>query len=152
MVGMVRGKGHRKRLYEKIEQWIDNEISFPSIPRCNCVGWSKLPHNLVSHSSRASKSEGYMSMDEVRRRVPLVGSSGDVNYPLGIIDLSVTMGELDRVRAVTMEFAVVKWHSPYNVILGRTGMRSLAVVASTIHSMIKFLTANEIETMVTDRN
>nr|GEY25496.1 reverse transcriptase domain-containing protein [Tanacetum cinerariifolium] len=31
-VGMVRGKGYRKRPHEKIEQWMDNEISFPSIP------------------------------------------------------------------------------------------------------------------------
>ncbi|GJT70840.1 hypothetical protein Tco_1030126 [Tanacetum coccineum] len=29
-------------------------------------------------------------------RVPLVGFSSEVKYPLGIIDLSVTMGELDR--------------------------------------------------------
>ncbi|GJW16331.1 reverse transcriptase domain-containing protein [Tanacetum coccineum] len=50
-----------------------------------------------------------------------------------------------------MEFAIVKSHSPYNVILGRTGLRSLGVVASTIHSMIKFPTANGIATMTTKR-
>nr|GEX87968.1 putative reverse transcriptase domain-containing protein [Tanacetum cinerariifolium] len=61
------------------------------------------------------------------------------------------MGELDRVRTVIMEFAVVKCHSPYNVILGRMGMRSLGAVASTIHSMIKFPTPNGIATMVTKR-
>ncbi|GJZ36490.1 hypothetical protein Tco_0582681 [Tanacetum coccineum] len=32
-MGMVRGKGYRKRPYEKIKQWMDNEISFPSVPR-----------------------------------------------------------------------------------------------------------------------
>ncbi|GKE21527.1 reverse transcriptase domain-containing protein [Tanacetum coccineum] len=75
-------------------------------------------------------------------RIPLVGFSGEVNYPLGVIDLSVTIGEQDKTRTVVIEFAVVKCHSLYNVILGRTGMRSLGAVASTIHSMIKFPTAN----------
>ncbi|GKA80403.1 reverse transcriptase domain-containing protein [Tanacetum coccineum] len=82
-------------------------------------------------------------------RVPLVGFSGEVNYPLGVIDLNVTMGELDKLRTVMMEFAVVKCHSPYNVILGRTGMRSLGALASTMHAMIKFPMANRIATMVT---
>ncbi|GKC21865.1 hypothetical protein Tco_1024015 [Tanacetum coccineum] len=83
-------------------------------------------------------------------RVLLVGFSGEVNYLLGMIDLSVTIGEQDRIRTVMIEFMAVKWHSLYNVILGRTGMRSLRVVASTIYSMIRFLTANEISTMVTN--
>ncbi|GJR80781.1 hypothetical protein Tco_0151566 [Tanacetum coccineum] len=69
MVGMVRGKGHRKRPYKKIEQWMDNEILFPSVPRCRNLG----------PDTRAKLRES---------RVPLVGSSGEVNYPLGIIDLS----------------------------------------------------------------
>ncbi|GKF83125.1 hypothetical protein Tco_0244781, partial [Tanacetum coccineum] len=47
------------------------------------------------------------------------------------------MGEMGKLRMVTMEFVVVKSHSPYNVILGRTGLRSLGAVASTIHSMRK---------------
>nr|GEU97663.1 reverse transcriptase domain-containing protein [Tanacetum cinerariifolium] len=84
-------------------------------------------------------------------RIPLVGFSSEVNYLPGIIDLRVTMGELDRVRMVIMKFAMVKCHSSYNVILVRTRMRSLGAVASTIHSMIKFPTANEIATMVTNR-
>ncbi|GJR12717.1 hypothetical protein Tco_0795369 [Tanacetum coccineum] len=85
-------------------------------------------------------------------RTPLVGFSSKVSYPIGTINLNVTMGEPERLRTIPMEFAVVKSHSPYNVILGRTGLRSLAAVASTIHSMIKFPTANGIETMITKRN
>ncbi|GJX64920.1 hypothetical protein Tco_0299263 [Tanacetum coccineum] len=82
-------------------------------------------------------------------RVPLVGFSREVNNPLGVIDLNVTMGELDRLQTVMMEFAVVKYHSPYNVILGWTRMRSLGALASTMQAMIKFPTANGIATMVT---
>ncbi|GKE29059.1 reverse transcriptase domain-containing protein [Tanacetum coccineum] len=78
-------------------------------------------------------------------RTPLVGFSGEVNYAMGFINLNVTMGEPGKLQMVTMEFTVVKRHSPYNVILGRTDLRSLGVVASTIHSMIKFPMNNGIE-------
>ncbi|GJX14984.1 hypothetical protein Tco_0206742 [Tanacetum coccineum] len=46
-------------------------------------------------------------------------------------------------------FAIVKCRSPYNVILGRTGMRSLGAARSTIHSMIKFTMANGVATLKT---
>nr|GEU92170.1 putative Gag-Pol precursor [Tanacetum cinerariifolium] len=82
---------------------------------------------------------------------PLVGFSGEVSYLIGTIILNVTMAEPKRLRTIPMEFAVVKIHSPYNVILGRTSLRSLGAVASTIHSMIKFPIANGIETMITKR-
>ncbi|GJZ38613.1 reverse transcriptase domain-containing protein [Tanacetum coccineum] len=58
-------------------------------------------------------------------RIPLVGFLGEASYPLGVIDLEVTMGE--------------------------TGMRILGAVASTIHSMIKFPTSNGIATIATTR-
>ncbi|GKA08336.1 hypothetical protein Tco_0687667 [Tanacetum coccineum] len=70
---------------------------------------------------------------------------------MGVINLNVTMGEIKKLRTVTMEFTVVKSHSPYNVILGRTDLRSLGAVASTIHSMRKFPTDNGIATMTTKR-
>ncbi|GKF85889.1 hypothetical protein Tco_0253716, partial [Tanacetum coccineum] len=50
-----------------------------------------------------------------------------------------------------MEFTVVKSLSPYNALLGRTGMRNLGVVASNIHLMMKFLTSNGIATISTTR-
>ncbi|GKF33356.1 reverse transcriptase domain-containing protein, partial [Tanacetum coccineum] len=84
-------------------------------------------------------------------RMPLVGFSGEVSYPIRTINLNVTMGEPERLRTIPMEFAVFKSHSPYNVILGRTGLRSLGVVASTIYLMIKFPTASGIATMTAKR-
>ncbi|GJT46825.1 hypothetical protein Tco_0955540 [Tanacetum coccineum] len=65
-------------------------------------------------------------------RLPLVGFSGEVSYHIGVIDLEVTMGECGRTRTVIMEFAVVKSPSPYNALLGRTGMRSLGVTSSEV--------------------
>ncbi|GKA40415.1 hypothetical protein Tco_0733008 [Tanacetum coccineum] len=50
-----------------------------------------------------------------------------------------------------MEFTIIKFHSPYNVIIGRTRMRSFGAVGSTIHSMIKFPTNQGIVTMETTK-
>nr|GEX22957.1 hypothetical protein [Tanacetum cinerariifolium] len=72
-------------------------------------------------------------------------------HNLGVIDLRVTMGEAERNKTVLMEFAIVKCHSSYTVIIGRTGMRSLRAVGSTIHSMIEFPTNQRIVTMETSR-
>nr|GEU85147.1 retrotransposon protein, putative, Ty3-gypsy subclass [Tanacetum cinerariifolium] len=82
---------------------------------------------------------------------PLVGFFGEVSYPIGTINLNVTIGEPGKLQTVMMEFMVVKSHSPYNIILGRTGLRRLGAVASTIHLMIKFPIANRIITMTTKR-
>ncbi|GJT38513.1 hypothetical protein Tco_0938378 [Tanacetum coccineum] len=127
IIGMIRGNTNRKRLRKQLEPWTDNEISFPS---------------MAGSETKAKLKES---------RTPLVGFSGEVSYPIGTITLSVTMGERERLRTIPMEFAVVKSNSPYNVILGRTGLRNLRVVASTIRSMIKFPTANGIATITTKR-
>ncbi|GJU67478.1 reverse transcriptase domain-containing protein [Tanacetum coccineum] len=98
------------------------------------------------------RSLSYRTRSRLREsRIPLVGFSGEVSYPMGVIDLEVTMGECGKTRTVIMEFAVVKSPSPYNALLGRTGMRSLGAVASTIHSMMKFPTSNGIATISTTR-
>ncbi|GJU18521.1 hypothetical protein Tco_1146487 [Tanacetum coccineum] len=56
-----------------------------------------------------------------------------------------------RNKTVLMEFVVIKCRSPYNVIIGRTGMKLLEAVGATIHSMIKFPTNQGIVTMETSR-
>ncbi|GKD92450.1 hypothetical protein Tco_1372287 [Tanacetum coccineum] len=86
-----------------------------------------------------------------RCRAPLIGFSGETYHPLGVIDLRVTMGEAGRNKTMLMEFAIVKFCSPYNVIIGRTGMRSLRAIGSTIYSMIKFPTNQGIMRMETSR-
>ncbi|GKD64811.1 hypothetical protein Tco_1306919 [Tanacetum coccineum] len=51
---------------------------------------------------------------------PLVGFSGEIYHPLGLIDLRVTMGEPGKKKSVLLEFAIVRYRSPNNVILGNT--------------------------------
>ncbi|GJT60498.1 hypothetical protein Tco_1004031 [Tanacetum coccineum] len=50
-----------------------------------------------------------------------------------------------------MEFAIIKCRSPYNITIGRTEMRSLGAVGSTIYSMIKSPTTQGIVTMETSK-
>ncbi|GJZ18880.1 reverse transcriptase domain-containing protein [Tanacetum coccineum] len=76
---------------------------------------------------------------------------GETYHPLGVIDLLVTMGRAGRSKMVLMEFAIIKCRSPFNVIIGRTEMRSLGAVGSTIHSMINFPTNQGIVTLETNR-
>ncbi|GKA32513.1 reverse transcriptase domain-containing protein [Tanacetum coccineum] len=135
VINMVRYQGYQKGPYEKIKHWMDNAIAFPSVPRYQLMDYLVVVDALI---------EGFRV-----RRIRVDG--GEVNYPLGVIDLEVNIGEYGKTRTIIMEFAVVKSPSPYNVLLGRTGMRSLGAVASTIHSMIKFLTLNEITTIATTR-
>nr|GEX88909.1 reverse transcriptase domain-containing protein [Tanacetum cinerariifolium] len=52
-------------------------------------------------------------------------------------------------KTVMINFTVVRAISPYNVIFGRIGLRSVRAVSSTIHSMVKFLTPRGITTLVT---
>nr|GEX65920.1 reverse transcriptase domain-containing protein [Tanacetum cinerariifolium] len=52
-------------------------------------------------------------------------------------------------RTVMINFTIVRAPSPYNVIFGRTNLRSIRAVSSTIHSMVKFLTPWGIATLVT---
>ncbi|GJZ63890.1 reverse transcriptase domain-containing protein [Tanacetum coccineum] len=166
---MIRGYTSRKRPREQAEQWLDNEISFPSTLVCQLVDSPIILEALIEgflvqriyvdrgsslevmyeHCFRNLRAETKENLKE--SRTPLVGFSGEVSYPIGTINLNVTMGEPERLRTIPIEFVVVKSHSPYNVILGRTGLRSLGVVASTIHSMIKFPTANGITTVKTKK-
>nr|GEW86251.1 hypothetical protein [Tanacetum cinerariifolium] len=140
---MVRGDTGKKRPREQSEQWASNEMSFPSMQRCQLVNspiileapiegfqvrriyvdGGSSSEVMYEHCFRNLRAETKAKLKE--SRTPLVGFSGEVNYPIGTINLSVTLGEPGRLRTVPMAFVVVKSHSPYNVILGRTSLRSL---------------------------
>ncbi|GJU44486.1 reverse transcriptase domain-containing protein [Tanacetum coccineum] len=81
-------------------------------------------------------------------QMDLVGFAGGVVKPLGKINLEVVFGDGGLFRTVMINFTVVRAPSPYNVIFGRTGLRALRAVSSTIHSMINFPTPRGIATLV----
>ncbi|GKD81004.1 hypothetical protein Tco_1347843 [Tanacetum coccineum] len=166
---MVRSQGYQKRPYERVKHWMDNTIAFPSVPRYQLMNCPVVVEAMIKgfrvkriHVDGGSSSEvmyehyfrslSYRTRSRLREsQIPLVGFSREVSYPMGVIDLEVTMGECEKTRTVIIEFAVVKSPSPYNALLGRTGIRSLRAVASTIHSMMKFPTSNGIATISTTR-
>ncbi|GJW05677.1 reverse transcriptase domain-containing protein [Tanacetum coccineum] len=148
IINMVRSQGYRKRPYKRVEHWMDNAITFPSMPRYQLMNYPVVVEAMTEgfrvrriHVDGGSSSE-VMYEHCIRR---------EVSYPIGVIDLEVTMGECGKTQTVIMKFAVVKSPSPYNALLGRTGMRSLGAVASTIYSMMKFPTLNRIATISTTR-
>ncbi|XP_058211683.1 uncharacterized protein LOC131323859 [Rhododendron vialii] len=66
---------------------------------------------------------------------PLVNFTGAPVWPLDLITLLVRAGS----RVLEIEFVVVASPSPYNVILGRTWLHEMKVVASTFHQVVKFV-------------
>ncbi|GKB85274.1 hypothetical protein Tco_0957546 [Tanacetum coccineum] len=67
IIGMVRGNTNKKRPSEQSEQWLDNEISFPSTPGCQLVDSPIILEALI---------EGFL----VRRIYVDGGSSSEVMY------------------------------------------------------------------------
>ncbi|GJY91318.1 hypothetical protein Tco_0506514 [Tanacetum coccineum] len=169
VINMIRGRGNRKRPFKGERPGLPDELTFPAIPQNRLTDEPIiLEGRIEDHQVRRILVDGGSSLDimyehcfrnlsinirsRLRRcRAPLIGFSREMYHPLGIIDLRVTMGEARRNKTVLMEFAIVKCHLPYNVIIGRIGMRSLRAVGFTIHSMIKFPTNQGIMTMETSR-
>ncbi|GJV95726.1 reverse transcriptase domain-containing protein [Tanacetum coccineum] len=80
IIGMIRGNTSRKRPCEQSEQWLDNEILFPSTLGCQLVDSTVILEALI---------EGFLVRTETRSklketRTSLVGFSGEdaeINYP-----------------------------------------------------------------------
>ncbi|GJV79329.1 reverse transcriptase domain-containing protein [Tanacetum coccineum] len=68
----------------------------------------------------------------------LTGFSGETIWPLGQLRLLVTIGDADHCTRAWMNFMIVRSMSPYNGIIGRSGIREIQAVPSTAHGMLKF--------------
>nr|GEU33292.1 reverse transcriptase domain-containing protein [Tanacetum cinerariifolium] len=77
----------------------------------------------------------------------LVGFSREIIWPLGQISLLVKIGDEEHSTSAWMNFMIVRSPSPYNVIIGRPGVRRIQAVPSTSHKMLKFLVAGGIVTL-----
>ncbi|XP_071728873.1 uncharacterized protein [Rutidosis leptorrhynchoides] len=62
---------------------------------------------------------------------PVVGFTGETTWPLGRININITLGDDHRSRTVQLTFVVVRSQSKYNVILGRTALQELSAIPST---------------------
>ncbi|GKA16354.1 hypothetical protein Tco_0696101 [Tanacetum coccineum] len=65
-----------------------------------------------------------------------------------LVLLGNSFGNHDRrpplTRKETLNFVIVKYDSPYNMLLGRTTMQKMGIMVSTIHGAIKFHTTEGI--------
>ena len=71
---------------------------------------------------------------------PLVSFGGTRVFPVGVVTLSVVVGDYPQQITKDVTFLVVDCSSAYNAILGRPILNSWKAVISTYHLMIKFLT------------
>ncbi|GJR37621.1 reverse transcriptase domain-containing protein [Tanacetum coccineum] len=146
-INMIRGAANLKRPFEGERSGLTDELTFLVIPRNRLtdkpiilegriedhqvrrilVDGGRLSNIIYEHCFRNPSTNIRSRLRSCR--APIIGFSRETYHPLGIIDLQVTIGEAARNKTVLMEFAIVKCHSPYNVIIGRTKMRSLRAVA-----------------------
>nr|GEV39818.1 reverse transcriptase domain-containing protein [Tanacetum cinerariifolium] len=68
----------------------------------------------------------------------LTDFSGETIWPLGQLRLLVIIGDANNSTRALMNFMIVRSLSPYNGIIGRSGIRAIQAVPSTVHAMLKF--------------
>ncbi|GKC46930.1 hypothetical protein Tco_1064652 [Tanacetum coccineum] len=82
---------------------------------------------------------------------PLIGFSGEIIWPIGQIQLLVTIGDEEHAASTLMNFVVVRSPSPYNGIIGRPGVRKLQAVPSTVYGMLKIPVEGRVITLKSSR-
>ncbi|GJZ85483.1 reverse transcriptase domain-containing protein [Tanacetum coccineum] len=78
-----------------------------------------------------------------------IGFVGEVIMPVCKIKLEVTFEDEGLCRKIMMKFVVIRASSPYNIILGRTGLKTIRAIPSSIHSMMKCPTPRGMAKLVT---
>nr|GEW15125.1 reverse transcriptase domain-containing protein [Tanacetum cinerariifolium] len=161
------GERKKRKVRETTESWINIPISFPTI---------SLEDIFEEPLIVEAEVEGYLVrrvyVDEgssvevmfehcfenlnpiIKARLKetqtnLVGFAEEISKPLGKIELEACFGNEGMCRRTSMKFIVVRAPSPYNIILGRPGLKILRAIPFTIHSMMKFLTPKGVATLVT---
>ncbi|GKD90116.1 hypothetical protein Tco_1365623 [Tanacetum coccineum] len=81
-------------------------------------------------------------------QIELVGFLGEQLIPIEKVELGVKFGGGGLFHKTMLKFTVVKALSPYNIILGRSGMRELRAVSSTVHAMVKFPAPRGVATLI----
>nr|GEY80993.1 reverse transcriptase domain-containing protein [Tanacetum cinerariifolium] len=128
-----RKLNHLQKIREAMEPWMNIPITFSAISVGDIF------------------EEPLIVEDEVEgnlvRRVYV--DEGSLVKPLGKIELEAHFGNKGLCRRTSMKFIVVQSPSPYNIILGRPGLKTLRAIPSTIHAMMKFPTPKGVATLVT---
>ncbi|GJX71341.1 reverse transcriptase domain-containing protein [Tanacetum coccineum] len=168
VINMVHKNGKdlkRKSPYKQHEEWMSMPITFPPVMDDDVSDGPLIVEAEVEGYwvRRVFIDQGaavqvmfehcfdHMSPNIKARLTPtqteLVGFSGEQLIPIWKIELEVQSGGGGLTRKVMMKFTVVRASSPYNIILGRTGLQELRAVSSTVHAMLKFPTPKGIATL-----
>ncbi|XP_071689195.1 uncharacterized protein [Rutidosis leptorrhynchoides] len=78
--------------------------------------------------------------------ISLSGFAGESAWPMGQLSLEIELCdeiEMKLTRKMQLDFYVIRAASRYNMLLGRSALRKLGIVPSTIHGMVKFTTCKE---------
>nr|GEX68057.1 reverse transcriptase domain-containing protein [Tanacetum cinerariifolium] len=121
------------------------------------VGLDECANNLPPVPSDDVSDEPLIIEAEVEARLTqthreLVGFSREQLLSMGKIKLEVMFRSEGLTRRMMMKFKVVQASSPYNIILGRTGVKELHAISSTTHARMKFPTLRGIATLVPHRD
>ncbi|GJV89501.1 hypothetical protein Tco_1533439 [Tanacetum coccineum] len=76
---------------------------------------------------------------------------GEIIWPIGQIQLLVTIGDEEHYASAWMNFVVVRSEFPYNGIIGRPRVRKLHAVPSTAHGMLKIPVKRGVITLKSSR-
>ncbi|GKB02019.1 reverse transcriptase domain-containing protein [Tanacetum coccineum] len=161
IINMVRVRGEdRKRKYQRSqeEDWMNTPLTFPSILAGDVsdeplIIKAEVEGYLVQRGIVDQGVAVQVMFEHFFDNLPLsvkdqltqthtelVGFFREQLIPMGKIELSVMFRSEGLCRRTMMKFTVVRASSPYNIILGRTGMKELRAISSTTHAMMKFPT------------
>nr|GEX18582.1 hypothetical protein [Tanacetum cinerariifolium] len=101
----------------------------------------------IIYKSCFEKLNPTIKATKVDLKTPLVGFSRQRSWSIGEVSLEITIGDAPFLRTKTLNFVIVRYDSPYNMLLGITAMQMIGMVVSTIHEAIKFNTKKGIETV-----
>ncbi|GJS36803.1 reverse transcriptase domain-containing protein [Tanacetum coccineum] len=168
VINMVQSHplGRKRKTTMRDEGWMNVPITFPPVPardlseeplvvEAEVEGYLVRRIHIDEGDSIEIMFEHCFNMlhPEIQARLvetqtTVSGFSGEQVKPLGKIELDVCFGGNRRCRRAIMKFTVIPAPSPYNIILGRPGLRQLREIPSTIHGIMKFPTPWGVATIV----
>ncbi|GJZ43550.1 reverse transcriptase domain-containing protein [Tanacetum coccineum] len=77
----------------------------------------------------------------------LLGFSREISWSLRQISLMVSLGDGKHLTSALMNFMMDRFPSPYNGIIGHSGLQKIQAIPSTAHGMLKFLVEEGILTI-----
>ncbi|GJW51354.1 reverse transcriptase domain-containing protein [Tanacetum coccineum] len=148
----------RREVGHNTDEWEDKGTEGPMIIEAEIKG--HCVHHMYVDGRSASEIMYEHCFSRLRPEIkkqlipattPLIGFSGEIIWPIGQIQLLVTIGDEEHSASALMSFVVVRSPSSYNGIIGRPGVRKLHAVPSTVHEMLKILVGGGVITLKSSR-